>query len=187
MPKMKPYYEDLLIYRKVPGFFTFLRTFRSHPGYRFITLLRLCRHYSGKSFPGFIFHYWYNRMKWKYGLQIPVNTKIGKGLRIAHYGGIVITEQAEIGDYCHIGQGVTIGQLVRGKKQGSPKIGNRVWISANSVIVGNITIGNNVMIGPLSFIDFDIPDNAVIAAAPPKIISYNGADEYIRFNTNLEK
>ncbi|MFA4826234.1 MAG: hypothetical protein WC593_13870 [Methanoregula sp.] len=41
------------------------------------------------------------------------------------------------------------------------------------------TIGNNVLIAPLSYVNFDVPDNAVVAGNPAQIISYSGTDGYI--------
>ena len=50
-----------------------------------------------------------------------------------------------------------------------PKIGSMVSIGINSTIVGNINIGNDVMIAPNSFINFDIPDHSVVIGNPARI------------------
>ncbi len=39
------------------------------------------------------------------------------------------------------------------------------------VITGNITIGNNVMIAPNSFVNMDVPDHSLVMGNPAKIIS----------------
>ena len=41
-------------------------------------------------------------------------------------------------------------------------IGNNVYIAKGSIVMGGITIGNNVTIGAMSFINRDIPDNTVV-------------------------
>lgn len=64
-----------------------------------------------------------------------------------------------------------IGQENRGKRKGTPIIGNEVWIGANAVIVGNIKIGNDVLIAPLSYVNFDVPDHSIVVGNPAKIIS----------------
>ena len=51
-----------------------------------------------------------------------------------------------------------------------PTIGNNVTIYAGAVIVGNIKIGDNVVIGANSFVNKDIPDNEVWAGIPAKKI-----------------
>jgi len=37
---------------------------------------------------------------------------------------------------------------------------------------GNITVGNNVIIGANSVVNKDVPDNAIVAGAPAKILRY---------------
>ncbi len=64
---------------------------------------------------------------------------------------------------------------------GCPVIGDRVWIGANAVVVGRITIGDDVLIAPLSFVNFDVPDKAVVAGNPAKIINYNGSEGYVNY------
>lgn len=154
-----------------PGFFIV-------PGMRFMIFFRLCNKF--KNFPlGFLFKLYYNGMQSKYGFQIPYSTKIGGGLFLGHYGNIVINSKAIIGKNCNIAQGVTIGAISFGENKGCPEIGNEVWIGANAVIVGNIKIGNNVLIAPLSFVNRDIPENAVVLGNPFKIVKNSGSSGYI--------
>ena len=75
---------------------------------------------------------------------------------------IVVNGKAVIGDNCNLEHGVTIGQTNRGKMKGSPVIGNNVWIGTGSVLVGNIKIGDNVLIAPNSYINSDIPANSLV-------------------------
>ena len=119
-------------------------------------------------------------MQRKYGFQIPHKVSIGKGLFMGHYGGIVINQSAVIGENCNIAQGVTIGRISRGEKTGSPVIGDRVWIGANSVIVGKVKIGNDVLIAPLTFINFDVPDRVTVIGSPGKIMESSGSEGYIK-------
>lgn len=105
----------------------------------------------------------------KYGFQIYPETEIGEGFYLGHWGSLVINPKAKIGKNCNIAQGVTIGQQNRGSKAGFPVIGNGVWIGTNAVIVGGIAIGNNVLIAPNSYINFDVPEDSVVAGNPAKI------------------
>ena len=76
--------------------------------------------------------------------------------------------------------GVTIGQENRGKRKGCPVIGDNCWIGTNAVIVGKITIGNDVLIAPLSFVNFDVPSHSIVIGNPAKIIhKENATHEYI--------
>lgn len=110
-------------------------------------------------------------------IQIPANTKIGRGFYIGHTGRIIINPAAVLGKNINIATGVTIGQENRGKRTGSPTIGNNCWIGTNAVIVGNIRIGNDVLIAPLSFVNFDVPDHSIVIGNPAKIIHREGATE----------
>ncbi|MBR5847942.1 MAG: serine acetyltransferase [Bacteroidaceae bacterium] len=113
-------------------------------------------------------------------IQIPIPTKIGLGLYIGHYGPIIINPKAVLGKNINIAVGVTIGQENRGKRVGAPVIGDNVWIGSNAVIVGNIAIGNDVLIAPNSYVNFDVPDHSVVIGNPGKIIPKEKAtDGYV--------
>ena len=82
---------------------------------------------------------------------------------------------AVIGKNVNVGTGVTIGMENRGKRKGAPVIGDNCWIGTNAVIVGNIKIGNDVLIAPLTYVNFDIPDHSIVIGNPVKIIPRNDA------------
>ena len=102
-------------------------------------------------------------------IQIPVRTRIGNGFRIVHFGHIVVNPDAIIGRNFNISQGCLIGNA-QGKRKGSPIIGDNVCMNANSIIIGNVTIGNNVLIAPGAFVNFDVPDNSIVIGNPGKVI-----------------
>lgn len=177
--------EDLLRYTITDRltFSTFMRYFYIDvvPGVKFTVVFRYCQYYRRKNrLLFYFFYYWMRRLKFKYGLDISYRTKIGKGLYIGHFGGIVIHGDAEIGEYCNLSQGMTIGVLVRGKSQGVPKIGDRVFMGPGATILGGITIGNDVLIGTNAIVTFDVPDNAVVAAPLASIVSDKGSSDYIK-------
>ena len=113
----------------------------------------------------------------KTNIQIPYTTKIGEGFYIGHCGRVIINPDAVLGKNINIATGVTIGQENRGKRKGCPTIGDNVWIGTNSVIVGKITIGTDVLIAPLSYVNFDVPDHSVVIGNPAKIIYRENATE----------
>ena len=77
----------------------------------------------------------------------------------------------------NIATGVTIGQENRGKRKGCPIIGDCVWIGTNSVIVGNVNIGHDVLIAPLTYVNFDVPSHSIVIGNPAKIIHRENATE----------
>lgn len=115
----------------------------------------------------------------KYDFNVPAKTQIGYGLFIGYNGSIIINPGAKIGNN-NIATGVTIGQENRGKRKGCPTIGNKVWIGANAILVGKIKIGDNVLIAPNSFVNFDVPSNSIVIGNPGKIItSFTATEDYI--------
>ena len=113
-------------------------------------------------------------------IQIPAKARIGEGFYIGHRGRIIINPNAVLGKNINIATGVTIGQEIRGSRKGAPTIGDKCWIGTNAVIVGKITIGNDVLIAPLSFVNTDVPDHSVVTGNPARIIPKEYAtDRYI--------
>jgi serine O-acetyltransferase len=124
------------------------------------------------------------RTELKYHIHIDPTTKIGYGLYIGYGEFVTITPLAIIGNNLNINHGAVIGSTNRGKRKGAPTIGNNVWIGTHAVVVGKITIGDNVLIAPLAHVHFDVPDNAVVAGNPGKIISFSGTEGYVENTWN---
>lgn len=122
----------------------------------------------------------YKHYRLKNMIEISENTNIGKGLYFAHAFSITINPQAIIGENVNLHKGVTIGQENRGKRKGCPTIGNCVWIGVNSTIVGKITIGDDVLIAPNTYVNCDIPSHSVVFGNPC-IIKHmeNATEDYI--------
>ena len=88
----------------------------------------------------------------------------------------------EIGDYCLISPNVAIvGNNYKYDKLDVPicmqektskgiRIGNNVWIGANTTILDGVTIGHNVIVSPNSVVSRKIPDNTIIQGNPAKVI-----------------
>ena len=113
-------------------------------------------------------------------IHIPARTSIGEGFYIGHLGRLIIHPDAKIGKNVNVGTGVTIGTENRGKRAGVPTIGDSCWIGTNAVVVGNIKIGTDVLIAPLTFVNFDVPDHSIVIGNPAKIISKeNATKDYI--------
>ena len=135
------------------------------PGFRYLFVFRSIQS-TRSSILRLFLKFLLRRYQFKFGYQIPPLTKIGRGLLIGHFGRIIINSKAVIGENCNINSGTVIGSTSRGNNKGAPIIGNNVWIGANSVVVGNISIGNNVLIAPGSFVNIDIPSNSLVMGNP---------------------
>lgn len=103
----------------------------------------------------------------RYNCDLPPQAAVGGGTSLGHGGiGVVINGQSVIGRNCIIAQNVTIA----GKNGKAPVIDDWVYIGANSVVLGNVSVGKNVFIGALTLVNKDVPDNSVVAGIPAKII-----------------
>ena len=113
--------------------------------------------------------------QYKTGIQISLGHPADGGLFFPHFSGIVVNGGARIGKNCTIFHGVTIGSK-RGQKGGCPTIGDNVVLATGSAVIGNVKIGNNVMVGAHSLVLHDVPDGAVVAGNPARVINMNGKE-----------
>lgn len=128
----------------------------------------------------FLRHY-----RYKTGILIHDCTQIGPGFKICHYPSIIINYAAKIGRNATIYHEVTIGETY-GPNEGVPIIGDNVVLCAGCKVIGDIKIGNNVIIGANSVVTKSIPDNSVVAGVPARIICNNGL-EYVNYYINMIK
>ncbi|WP_417525542.1 serine acetyltransferase [Marinovum sp.] len=99
------------------------------------------------------------------GFTIPPNT-CGPGLRLNHWGTIVISAEARLGAGAHINVCVNIG-LKNGK---APHLGDDVYIGPGAKLFGGIRLGDGVRIGANAVVTCSFPDNAILAGVPARVI-----------------
>lgn len=112
-----------------------------------------------------IFRFLNKMLHKKMSVEIPRSIQLGKGALLLHPYSITFNSGCIIGDNFTICKGATIGNSKTGKI-GAPVIGNNVYVGLNSTIVGGIHIGNDVMIAANSFVNFDVPDGALVIGSP---------------------
>lgn len=110
------------------------------------------------------------------GIEIHPGATIGKRLFIDHGMGVVIGETTLIGDDCLLYQGVTLGGVGTGehKCKRHPTLENNVMISAGAKVIGDITIGENSIVGAGSVVLKNIPANCTVVGIPGVIVKENG-------------
>lgn len=148
----------------------------SYPGLKAITIQRLA-HYLYQSDIPLI-----PRMMTEYahtvtGIDINPGATLGKGVFIDHGTGVVIGETAVLGDNVRIYQGVTLGagnfpkdacgMLIKGNKR-HPTIGNNVTIYSGASVLGNVSIGDNSVVGGNVWLTESLPAGTKITARPPE-------------------
>ena len=108
-------------------------------------------------------------------------TEIGKNCYIACNSVIVNTK---IGNYCSIAPNVQIGGMEHSfwwyststflsdqcKENNRAYIGNDVWIAGGAIIKQGVTIGDGSVVGALSFVNKDVPENSIVIGSPAKVI-----------------
>jgi len=163
------YAADLYRYNNCAGSFT--KKF-----HRYLRKAQCCQNPVIKLY----YRYMFSKIKEKRGIELSFRSNIGKGFYLGHPYNITVNKAAEIGENCNLHKGVTIGQENRGPRQGAPKIGNSVWIGVNATVVGNIRIGDDVLIAPNSFVNCDVPSHSVVFGNPC-IIKHkeNATEDYI--------
>ena len=123
------------------------------------------------------------------GSYIDSRTRIGDYTSIGRNCEITATK---IGRYCSIANKVQIGAgehsldtvstsglLPQKIEHTELIIGNDVWIGASCIIRRGVKIGNGAVIGANSFVNKDVPDYAVVAGSPAKIIKYRFSHKVI--------
>ena len=186
---MKPTHSQILnadAYRYVgkSGGKAFWTAFRKYPGFRFTYFLRKVsflgpRKHSLSFLPYLFYRIFLHRYRFRFGFDVSPLTQIGPGLYLGHFGGLVVSPHAVLGSNVNLAQGVTIGATSRGISKGAPTLGDRVWIGAHAIVVGKVTIGDDALIAPGAYVNFDVPPHSVVLGNPGRIVSQSGSAGYI--------
>lgn len=112
--------------------------------------------------------------------NIPGSATIGRGLRLPHPQNIILSGFAEIGDFCTIYHNVSIAwNGFKPVKPLSPKIGDYVLLGANAILIGDISIGKNVLIGAGAIVSKSIPDYSRVTQLHSQITSHSVSNETV--------
>lgn len=109
----------------------------------------------------------------KNNLNLGYKTDIGAFTYINAKNNITIEDHVQIGSHCSIYSISTIDN-----KEGPVILRKNCKVGSHSVVMPNVTIGENSIIGAFSFVNTDIPDNVLALGVPVKIIkSLSNADK----------
>lgn len=100
------------------------------------------------------------------GISVQAYANIGRRFVILNHSCIFVVAE-KIGDDFTVCQGVTVGN-VRGKKR-LPVIGNNVYLEPGCKVLGEITIGDNVVVRANSLVLNDVPSNSIVVGNPARI------------------
>jgi serine O-acetyltransferase len=175
--------SDLYRYAGDVRFASFLKHFLFTPGFKYSAVMRLCGYLREGRLRRWLLYPPFKllllRYRYKYGIAIPEYTRIGPGLFINRFGGVMVNGDAVIGANCNITHGAMLGQLNRGPRAGSPVLGDEVFLAAGCKVIGHIRIGDRAAVGANAVVTKDVPDDGVVGGVPAKLLSTQGSDGYI--------
>ena len=99
-------------------------------------------------------------------LDISSTAEIGGGLIVQH-GYATIIAPRKIGKNCWVNQGVTIGYT---NDDDCPTLGDNVTVYAGAKILGDVHVGNNVVVAANAVVVKDVEDNCIVGGVPAKVI-----------------
>lgn len=96
--------------------------------------------------------------------------EFGAGLVILHSFGIVINTEVRAGRNLVLEHGVTLGA----EKGQCPVLGDDVFIGAGAKILGPVRVGSRVKVGANAVVVHDVPDGATVVGIPARVVRLNG-------------
>lgn len=173
--KSKPWFSDYIRTKETKDFSltSFIKDFLFYHRVRYMVYFRLSQNTKNKLLKLF-YEYKLFRLCRKYGIEIKTDTKIGEGFCMIHPYNITVSPFAVLGKNVNMYKGSTIGNNT-GNPAGAPIIGDYVQIGINSTVIGGITIGDDVLIAPNTFVNKDVPSHSVVVGNPCKIIHKENA------------
>ena len=154
----------------------FIKALITRRGFRFILFMRLANYFQKIPVINIICIVIYKFFKIIYASDVNFRCSIGAGCRLHHVIGTSWGSDIVIGNNVTIAHGVTIAR----KNGKAPIIGNQVYLGANSMVLG-VDVGDGAVIGIGAVVVKPVPENAVVAGNPAKIISYKGSSGLIEF------
>lgn len=106
------------------------------------------------------------------GIEIHPGATIGRRFFIDHGMGVVIGETAEIGEDCHIFQGVTLGGTSTRREKRHPTLRDGVVVGAGAKIIGAVTIGEHARIGAGAVVVSSVPPDATVVGVPGHVVAF---------------
>lgn len=116
------------------------------------------------------------------GAIINIGAVIGENTMIDM--GAVLGGRATVGKHCHIGAGAVLAGVIEPASATPVIIEDDVLVGANAVIIEGVHVGKNAVVAAGAVVISDVPDNAVVAGCPAKVIKMK--DENTSQKTALE-
>lgn len=113
---------------------------------------------------------------WVSGIRINPRTAIGPGFVIHNFANIVI-DAGRIGANFTVNQGVGVG--MDWTLAGRPRLGDNVFLGSGAMVLGNIDLGNNVVVAANCLVGRSVGDNCLIAGVPGLVVARDLPPDYV--------
>ena len=107
------------------------------------------------------------------GAVINIGAVIGAGTMIDMNA--VVGGRAIVGRLCHIGAGAVLAGVIEPASAKPVTIHDHVLVGANAVVIEGVEVGENAVVAAGAVVIDDVPDNAVVAGCPAKIVKMRDA------------
>ena len=120
-------------------------------------------------------------------VSIGAKTVLGQECTISAYQHVsigrecVIADRVMLIDFDHGVVEVDRPVRLQGIYKRDVRVGNNVWIGYGACILRGVTVGDNAIIGTSAVVTKDVPDNAVVAGVPARVIRMREAPQNMRF------
>jgi Serine acetyltransferase len=131
----------------------------------YIKLMHLCKKNNLPAF-GIILS---RRLQRRYGVFISYQTEFDDTLILKHPTSIIIGEGVKLGKNVQIFQNVTIGRS-DANINAYPTVGDNTIIYCGAVLLGDIKIGSDCIIGANAVVTKDVPNGHLAVGIPARII-----------------
>ena len=89
--------------------------------------------------------------------------------------GAVLGGRATVGRHCHIGAGAVLAGVIEPASATPVIIEDEVLVGANAVVIEGVHVGRGAVVAAGAVVIEDVPENAVVAGCPARIIKYKDA------------
>lgn len=104
------------------------------------------------------------------GAIVNIGAVVGEGSMIDM--GAVLGGRATVGKRCHIGAGAVLAGVIEPPSATPATVGDDVVVGANAVVLEGVQIGRGAVVAAGAVVTSDVPENAVVAGAPARIVKY---------------
>lgn len=180
---MSIFHDIKTVKERDPAARSCLEVFLLYPGVHAIIWHRFC-HMLYRAHLKFLARFFSQLARFFTGIEIHPGAKIGKGLFIDHGSGVVIGETCEIGDYCTLYQGVTLGGTGKDSGKRHPTLGDHVVVGTGAKVLGPFKVGDYAKIAAGAVVLEEVPESATAVGVPARVVRIGG--EKIEKTENLD-